>query len=235
MIELDAKNPRFPDVSAADSDGLLAIGGNLDVSTLCTAYRRGIFPWYEAGQPLLWWSPDPRMVLPTNGMRVSRSLDKVIRSKFTHLRLNHNFAAVIEECAVSDDRRTATWITDAMRDAYLKLHRAGYAHSVEVYREDTLVGGLYGVGIGCMFFGESMFSKVSNASKVALFYLCRHLCAHQLMLIDCQVQSPHLQTLGAFNIERARFIEYVSRFCRLKTPPGLWRSQRFSSLCVSQR
>ena len=235
MIELHALRPRFPAISSADADGLLAIGGNLEVETLCAAYRRGIFPWYEAGQPLLWWSPDPRMVLLTNGMRVSRSLNKEIKSKFPDVRLNHDFKAVIDQCAVSRDSREATWITEAMRDAYLKLHQAGYAHSVEVYSQETLVGGLYGVGIGRMFFGESMFSMVSNASKVALFYLCKHLYAHQLMLIDCQVQSPHLQTLGAFNMARTQFIEYVSKFCPQETPLGLWRPQRFTSLYSMQR
>ncbi|MXX98409.1 MAG: leucyl/phenylalanyl-tRNA--protein transferase [Gammaproteobacteria bacterium] len=235
MIELDTQNPCFPAVSAADSDGLLAIGGNLEITTLCAAYRRGIFPWYEDGQPLLWWSPDPRMVLLSNGMRVSRSLNKVIKSKFADIRLNHNFKAVIEQCAIPKNRRTTTWITETMRDAYLKLHQAGYAHSMEVYEQETLVGGLYGIGIGQMFFGESMFSNESDASKVALFYLCRHLYGHQLMLIDCQVQSPHLQTLGAFNIARTQFIEYVAKFCKLETPAGLWRPQRFPSLCVPQR
>ncbi len=235
MVKLDTQYPRFPDISFADADGLLAIGGNLEVETLYTAYRRGIFPWYEAGQPLLWWSPHPRMVLLTNGLRVSRSLNKDIKSKFSDIRLDHDFRAVIEHCAAPRSRRMATWITDEMRDAYLKLHRAGYAHSVEVYDQEDLVGGLYGVGIGRMFFGESMFSKTSNASKVALFYLCKYLYAHRLMLIDCQVESAHLQTLGAFNISRAQFIEYVSKFCGRQTPPELWQPQRFASFCLAQR
>ena len=235
MVELDALHPRFPAVSSADADGLLAIGGNLEVETLCTAYKRGIFPWYEAGQPLLWWSPDPRMVLLTNGMRVSRSLNKEIKSKLLDIRLNHDFKAVIDQCAAPRESRAATWITETMRDAYIKLHQAGYAHSVGVYSQETLVGGLYGVGMGRMFFGESMFSKVSNASKLALFYFCKHLYAHQLMLIDCQVQSPHLRTLGAFNIDRAQFVEHISKFCRQETPIGLWRPQRLASLCGTQR
>ena len=235
MVELDTRYPHFPDISSADADGLLAVGGNLEVETLYTAYCRGIFPWYEAGQPLLWWSPNPRMVLLTNGLRVSRSLNKAIKSKFSDIRLDHDFSAVIEQCAAPRNRSTATWITNEMRDAYLKLHRAGYAHSVEVYDQEDLVGGLYGVGIGHMFFGESMFSKTSNASKVALFYLCRYLYAHRLMLIDCQVQSPHLQTLGAFNIDREQFIEYVSKFCGWQTPPELWQPQRFASFCLAQR
>ena len=235
MVELDKRHPHFPDISLADADGLLAIGGNLEVETLYVAYRRGIFPWYEAGQPLLWWSPNPRMVLLTNGLRVSRSLNKDIKSKFSDIRLDHDFRAVIEHCAAPRGRRGTTWITDEMRNAYLKLHRAGYAHSVEVYDQGDLVGGLYGVGIGCMFFGESMFSKMSNASKVALFYLCQYLYAHQFRLIDCQVQSPHLQTLGAFNISREQFTEYVSKFCSQQTPPELWRPQRFASFCLEQR
>ena len=235
MVELDKRHPHFPDTSLADADGLLAIGGNLEVETLYVAYRRGIFPWYEAGQPLLWWSPNPRMVLLTNGLRVSRSLNKDIKSKFSDIRLDHDFSAVIEHCAAPRGRRGTTWITDEMRNAYLKLHRAGYAHSVEVYDQGDLVGGLYGVGIGCMFFGESMFSKTSNASKVALFYLCKYLYAHQLKLIDCQVQSPHLQTLGAFNISRGQFIEYVSKFCSQQTPCDLWQPQRFASFCLAQR
>ena len=235
MVELDTKSPHFPSVSSADADGLLAVGGNLEPETLCRAYRRGIFPWYEEGQPLLWWSPDPRMVLLSNGMRVSRSLNKVIQSQFSDIRLNYNFNAVIERCAVCRDRRAATWITQAMRDAYLKLHQAGCAHSVEVYNHGDLVGGLYGVGIGRMFFGESMFSDVSNASKVALFYLCRHLYAHQVMLIDCQVKTPHLQTLGAFDMARGQFIEYVSKLCALEAPVGLWQRRRFSPISKVQR
>ena len=235
MVKLDSRYPHFPDTSLADADGLLAIGGNLEVDTLYTAYRRGIFPWYEAGQPLLWWSPNPRMVLLTNGLRVSRSLNKDIKSKFSDIRLDYDFKAVIEHCAAPRGGRDATWITDEMRDAYIKLHRMGHAHSVEVYDQEDLVGGLYGVGIGCMFFGESMFAKASNASKVALFYLCKYLYAHRLRLIDCQVQSPHLRTLGAFNISRSQFTEYVSKFCSQPTPPKLWRPQRFASFCLAQR
>ena len=235
MVKLDSRYPHFPDISLADADGLLAIGGNLEVDTLYTAYRRGIFPWYEAGQPLLWWSPNPRMVLLTNGLRVSRSLNKEIKSKFSDIRLDHDFKAVIEHCASLRGRRASTWITDEMKEAYLKLHRVGYAHSVEVYDRGDLVGGLYGVGIGLMFFGESMFSKASNASKVALFYLCKYLYAQQLLLIDCQVQSPHLETLGAFNISREQFTEYVSKFCGRQPPPDLWRPQRFASFCLAQR
>ena len=230
MIKLDAHNPCFPSVDEANANGLLAMGGNLEEETLLTAYKGGIFPWYQAGQPLLWWSPDPRMVLLSNGMHVSRSLNKIIKSHYTDIRLNHNFALVIERCAVSKERRAGTWITEAMRDAYLKLHQSGYAHSVEIYHQGTLVGGLYGIGIGRMFFGESMFSDFSNASKVALFYLCRHLYAHQIMLIDCQTQSAHLQTLGAFNIERTQFIYYVAKLCALGTVSDLWRPQRFAAL-----
>lgn len=233
MIELDAQQPRFPDASEADGDGLLAVGGNLEVETLCAAYRRGIFPWYEEGQPLLWWSPHPRMVLLTNGMRVSRSLGKAIKSESCDIRLNHDFKTVIERCAAPRAHGKNTWITGAMRDAYLALHRVGYAHSVEVYQDEALVGGLYGVGIGRMFFGESMFSEESNASKVALFYLCRHLYAHRLLLIDCQVASAHLQTLGAFNISRAEFTEHTANLCNQEPPPGLWQPQRFLSLCIT--
>ena len=235
MVQLDKQHPYFPDISLADADGLLAIGGNLEVQTLYVAYQRGIFPWYQAGQPLLWWSPNPRMVLLTNGLRVSRSLNKDIKSKFSDIRLDHDFRAVIEYCAAPRGQYETTWITDEMRNAYIALHHAGYAHSVEVYDQGNLVGGLYGVGIGCMFFGESMFSRANNASKVALFYLCKYLYAHQLRLIDCQVQSPHLQTLGAFNISREQFTEYVSKFCGQQTPSKLWQPQRFISFCLEQR
>jgi len=235
MIRLDARHPRFPELSAAHSNGLLAIGGNLEVETLCAAYQRGIFPWYEEGQPLLWWSPDPRLVLLTNAMRVSRSLGKTIKTRFCDIRLNHNFKAVIEQCAAPRSDQRSTWITPAMKDAYLKMHRAAYAHSLEVYQQGCLVGGLYGVAIGRMFFGESMFATARDASKVALFYLCRHLHAHRLRLIDCQVHSAHLQTLGAFAIRRAQFAAYLAKLCCQPTPPQLWRTQRLAALCTPQR
>lgn len=230
LYQLDELNPQFPPVSSALDDGLIAVGGNLEVETLCEAYRHGIFPWYEVGQPLLWWSPDPRMVLTTDTMHVSHSLKKNLKSKFSKVTLNKDFSDVITQCAGRRKNSNNSWITEEMREAYIRLHQAGYAHSVEVYQQDTMVGGLYGVGIGQMFFGESMFTHSSDASKTALFYLCHHLQAHKLKLIDCQIESIHLQKLGAQTIPRAQFVERVSTLCALPHPNGLWHPQNLFSV-----
>lgn len=225
IAQLDPLNPKFPPVSSLSHGDLIAVGGNLEIETLCDAYRRGLFPWYEAGEPLLWWSPNPRLVLKTDAMHLSRSLKKTLKSKFHQVSLNQDFIRVITRCADRPKQADDSWITKEMRAAYIRLHQAGYAHSVEVYQQNTLVGGLYGVGIGQMFFGESMFSDTSDASKTALFYLCRHLQAHQLPLIDCQVESSHLQRLGAHTLARRQFIACISRLCAQPAPPGLWHTQ----------
>ncbi len=220
------KRPIFPEAATARPDGLLAVGGNLEPKTLLDAYRRGVFPWYEEGQPLLWWCPDPRTVLAPCELRVSRSLRKSLRSKFGRIGLNRAFAQVIRACAQPRKYAAKTWITVAMERAYVELHQAGFAYSVEVYdRHGELAGGLYGVHIGRMVFGESMFAKSVDASKAALFYLCAHMQRHGLPLIDCQVESAHLCSLGARPMARAAFLERCTRLCAQPQAPDVWRPQ----------
>ena len=185
-VWLPPDKPAFPEPATARRDGLLALGGNLEPKTLLDAYRRGIFPWYEEGQPLLWWCPDPRIVLEPGKLRVSRSLRKSLRSKFGRIGLNRAFAHVIRACAQPRKRAAGTWITAPMQRAYVELHKAGFAYSVEVYdRDGALAGGLYGVRLGHMVFGESMFARRTDASKAALFHLCAHMQRHAMPLIDC--------------------------------------------------
>ena len=204
----------FPPVANANEDGLLAMGGDLTVDTLVSAYSQGIFPWFNQDQPLLWWSPDPRLVLLPEQVKISRSLSKVIRKQHFKLSCNQQFEAVIRGCALRGTpipfaQATDTWITESMHQAYLELQKKGYAHSIEVWLDDRLVGGLYGVALGSVFFGESMFSQASNASKVALVGLCQHLRAKQFKIIDCQVETDHLVSMGATNIPRSQFIEQL--------------------------
>jgi leucyl/phenylalanyl-tRNA--protein transferase len=208
----------FPPVTRAlsDPDGLLCVGGDLRPERLLAAYRRGIFPWYSEGQPILWWSPDPRMVLFPDELKVSRSLRKTLRHRGFRVSVDTCFDAVITRCADSGTRGLeGTWISPAMRTAYWELHRLGHAHSVEVWLDDAngsrLVGGLYGLRLGRVFFGESMFSAESDASKVALHTLVQWLRERDVELIDCQVASDHLFTLGARLIPRAEFIAHLER------------------------
>ena len=223
---LDFADPEdFPAVEFAlrEPDGLLAVGGDLTVARLLAAYRRGIFPWYSAGQPILWWSPDPRMVLFPEKLHVSRSLRKTLRRNRFRLTVDHDFEAVIAACAEPRRDEAGTWITEEMRLAYIRLHRAGHAHSVEAWEGDRLVGGLYGVAIGRVFFGESMFSRVSDASKVAFACFVRHLAASGFELVDCQVHSAHLASLGAETIPRHRFTTLLDRLCEVPSPVTQWR------------
>ena len=200
---------RFPPLEEATVDGLLAIGGDLSSERLLAAYRKGIFPWYNPGQPILWWSPDPRTVLYPSRLRISRSLRKTLRHSHFHITTDTAFDRVIVECAESkrDGTVASTWITTDMRSAYLNLYRLGYAHSVETWQHNRLVGGLYGVAIGGIFFGESMFSVTRDASKVALAGLVSQLLQLEFRLIDCQLPSPHLFSLGAQSIPRMEFVE----------------------------
>jgi leucyl/phenylalanyl-tRNA---protein transferase len=203
----------FPPVARAlaDPDGLLCAGGDLAPERLLAAYRRGIFPWYGVGQPILWWSPDPRMVLFPQEFHVSRSLRKTLRHRGYRVSCDTCFAAVVALCAESGTRATeGTWIIPAMQAAYLELHRLGHAHSVEVWEGDELVGGLYGLRLGRIYFGESMFSAATDASKVALHWLVQSGLDAGLELVDCQVASSHLYTLGARTIPRAEFVARVS-------------------------
>ena len=214
----------FPDVELAmtDPNGLLAVGGDLSTERLLTAYRSGIFPWYSAGQPMMWWSPNPRAVLFLNSLRVSRSLKKSIRNTDYELRLNADFDRVLKNCATSRRDGLGTWITQEMASAYNRLHRGGHAHSIEVWQHNNLIGGLYGIGIGKIFFGESMFSRVRDASKIALTALVKHLQQHQFAFIDCQVESPHLNTLGARAIPRTQFIKYLDIYCHRSENGTVW-------------
>jgi leucyl/phenylalanyl-tRNA--protein transferase len=201
----------FPDPRYAmrDPNGLLAVGGDLAPERLLAAYRRGIFPWYNAGQPVLWWSPDPRAVLYPEWLHVSRSLRKTLRRGRLEVTVDGDFRAVMEGCAAPRRGEFGTWITPEMLAAYTRLHDLGWAHSWEVHQEGELVGGLYGVAIGSVFFGESMFSRVSDASKVAL----AHVCAMGYALVDCQVESEHLARMGARAIPRTRFLAELERWC----------------------
>lgn len=200
---------QFPPLEEATVDGLLAIGGDLSSERLLAAYRKGIFPWYNPGQPILWWSPDPRTVLYPSRLRISRSLRKTLRHSHFRITTDTAFDRVIVECAESkrDGTVASTWITTDMRSAYLNLYRLGYAHSVETWQHNRLVGGLYGVAIGGIFFGESMFSVTRDASKAALAGLVSQLLQLDFRLIDCQLPSTHLFSLGAQSIPRMEFVE----------------------------
>jgi leucyl/phenylalanyl-tRNA---protein transferase len=202
----------FPDPENAltEPNGLLAVGGDLSLERLLSAYKLGIFPWYEDGQPILWWSPDPRMVLFPDELHISKSLKKIINRKVFKVSFNQNFPAVILACANQRSKnRDGTWITDEIQQAYIHLHQAGWAHSVEVWDDNNLVGGLYGIALGKIFFGESMFNEQNNASKVAFVYLTQSLKDQNFKLIDCQVSSEHLASLGAKEIRREKFMQHL--------------------------
>lgn len=204
---LDSTDTRFPDINLALSNpnGLLAAGGDLSARRLLQAYSSGIFPWYEEDQPILWWSPDPRMVLSPGDLRISKSLRKALRKSSYQVTMDTAFSEVMTRCAAPRGDSTETWITDKMRCAYAELHETGIAHSVEIWSEENLVGGLYGVALGQLFFGESMFSLQNNASKIALVALVKQLQQWNYKLIDCQVSSQHLVSLGASEISRETF------------------------------
>lgn len=201
----------FPpaDTALRDPNGLLAIGGSLSPTRLEKAYRGGIFPWFSEGQEILWWSPDPRAIIAPDAVRISRSLRKRIRNGGFELRLDTAFEQVMRACAQDRPGQSGTWITAAMIEAYCALHKKGLAHSIEVYRAGNLVGGLYGVSLGAAFFGESMFSRESDASKVALVWLAAQLQRWDYSFIDCQIPSPHLESLGAQTIARSQFLSLL--------------------------
>ena len=201
----------FPDIHNADPNGVLAVGGDLSIERLTLAYRNGIFPWYAEGEPIVWYSPDPRMVLYPDDLRVSRSMHQFINSKKHRVTFNTAFASVISNCKSIDRSKqgqSGTWITTEMQDAYIDLHKCGLAKSVEVWKDNELVGGLYGVEVGNIFCGESMFSKISNASKLAFIALVRQ---NKYALIDCQIYNSHLASLGAKEIERNVFVDYLPK------------------------
>jgi len=225
MITLQWLEPEssasFPAVetSLIEPDGLLAAGGDLSTQRLVRAYREGIFPWYSDNEPILWWSPDPRFVLFPEQIKISRSLGKNIRNSSLEIRMDTAFEQVISICASQPRKdQPGTWITDEMRQAYINMHRAGHAHCVECWNGDELVGGLYGIHTGQVFCGESMFSRQSNASKIALVHLCRFLQHHGFKLIDSQVYTEHLERLGAKMIPRSEYIEILQQPNEVKMP-----------------
>lgn len=226
MIPWLRRSDPFPPIDSAldDPNGLLAAGGTLEVPRLLDAYRRGIFPWSSEGQPLLWWSPDPRMVLFTEEFAPSRSLRRRIREARFEVRFDTVCDEVISECAGHREGQAGTWITPEVRRAYGELHRRGYVHSVEAWREERLVGGLYGVMLGRVFFGESMFAHEPDASKVALAHLVGRLRVLDVPLIDCQQETAHLASLGARPIARERFAALLSELIHSTDAPVGWQT-----------
>jgi len=224
LIQSLDPSDEFPPTSEALDypNGLLAVGGDLTPKRLLHAYRRGIFPWFEAPQPVLWWTPDPRSVLFPDRLHVSRSLRRTLRRDQFTLTVDTQFSEVMRACAEARDAGPGTWIGDSMIRAYGELHALGHAHSVEVWSGETLVGGLYGVAIGRAFFGESMFSRESDASKVALVALVRLLGNAGFEIIDCQVESEHLNTLGATNIGRLDFEAWLAQTIDVQPAPDAW-------------
>ena len=224
MIPWLGERDPFPPVERAliDPNGLLAAGGDLSPARLVEAYTNGIFPWFSSGDPLLWWSPDPRMVLWLDELHVSRSLRKVVRGGRYSVTFDQAFREVMLGCAEPRDGQDGTWITPAMVSAYTSLASLGYAHSVEAWVNGTLAGGLYGVAIGRMFYGESMFARQSDASKVAFVHLVRQLRRWGFRLIDCQMSTEHLASLGAREIPREVFLQQVHELVRQPGAPGPW-------------
>jgi leucyl/phenylalanyl-tRNA--protein transferase len=229
LTVLNPQNPEqdFPLVNQAlrEPDGLLAIGGCLSQNRLLTAYRHGIFPWYNPGEPILWWSPDPRLVLFPDKLIVSRSLRKTLRKNIFTVSFDRAFNAVIAACAAPRKDTAGTWITTDIDAAYNQLHQAGFAHSVETWLDDELVGGLYGVAIGQVFFGESMFHTRTDASKVAFATLVKQLNSWGYQLIDCQMHTRHLESFGAQEIDRDYFIKLLDQYCDAPVQPSAWQGQ----------
>lgn len=224
--------PDFPPLqqALAQPNGLLAAGGGLDPPWLLAAYRQGIFPWFNPGEPILWWSPDPRLVLLPDELRISRSLRKTLRRRHFDIRVDSAFSAVIEACAAPRAPGLGTWISAEMRDAYQAMHELGYAHSVETWRDDRLVGGLYGMALGRVFFGESMFSIDSDASKVALVHLVRFLRTRGYVMIDCQMKTAHLMSMGAREIARQLFREVLDQHVCTLQPVHQWPAESMADM-----
>jgi leucyl/phenylalanyl-tRNA--protein transferase len=212
----------FPNPEEAEPEGLLAVGGDLSTERLLLAYSQGIFPWYSDEDPILWWSPDPRLILKPECLRVSKSLKRIISKKQFSITMDHDFKTVINNCAKTKRKEDGTWIVNDMINAYIKLHHKGFAHSVEVWEKEKLMGGLYGVSIGKIFFGESMFSKTNNASKIALVYLVKTLSEWGFSCIDCQVKTEHLISMGACEISRHEFLNQLKKTIKEKTRVGKW-------------
>ena len=228
MIHFIGPSDPLPPVASARADmgGLLAVGGGLSADRILDAYRQGVFPWGTVDHQPLWYSPDPRMVLFPEEFRLSASLRKTLRGRRHQIRFDSDFPAVIEACAaIPRPGQDGTWITPDMQSAYIRLHELGWAHSVEVYAEGDLTGGLYGIGIGRMFYGESMFSRRSGASKIAFAHLVRYLLAHDFAMIDCQMRTEHLVSLGGREIPRADFLARLRQLTRGQAQPGPWSAE----------
>jgi len=209
MILLDRKII-FPNVETASQEGIVAIGGDLSSKRLVLAYKSGIFPWYNQGEPIIWYSPNPRMVLFPQDLKIAKSMHKILKDNIFKITYNQNFKEVILNCkTIKRNDQNGTWITEEMQQAYIKLHALGIAKSVEVWQNDKLVGGLYGIDLKNIFCGESMFSKVNNASKAAFIYLAKKLEKEKYKIIDCQVYNDHLASLGAVEISRKEFIDFL--------------------------
>lgn len=228
LIATDDNQP-FPALETAleEPNGLLAAGGSLRPARLLNAYRAGVFPWFSGDQPILWWSPNPRLVLKPSELHLSKSFQKFLRKKMFHCTFDHSFLDVIRACAGprvigANEEEPGTWITDSMQESYLELHKMGYAHSVEVWDEKTLVGGLYGLSIGRFFFGESMFSLKTNASKTGFAFLCQQLQDWGYQYIDCQVETDHLISLGAYEIHREYFKQLLDENCDYPPEEKAW-------------
>ncbi|MDG2087531.1 MAG: leucyl/phenylalanyl-tRNA--protein transferase [Arenicellaceae bacterium] len=224
MKAYSSKHLGFPDPRLAGADGLLAAGGNLESHTLLEAYRSGIFPWFNEDQPILWWSPDPRTVIFPEDIHISRSLRRFIRQTKLTLSCDQDFEGVLEGCAQSraQQREPGTWITGEMKSAYKRLFENQHAHSIEVWQENQLVGGLYGVSVGKVFFGESMFSAIGNASKLVLVSVCKQLSEAGFELIDCQVSSPHLLSMGARELARDDYLCRLEQAAAIPTDQTAW-------------
>ncbi len=233
---LDTDDP-FPAVHTAlrEPNGLLCAGADLSPERLITAYSRGIFPWFNEGEPILWWSPHPRMVLFPRNLRITRSLAKPLRRGLFEVRLDTAFSQVMAACAAPRRSQAGTWISPAMRRAYGRLHEMGYAHSVESWRDGSLVGGLYGVALGRVFFGESMFSRETDASKVALAHLVRHIESQGFAMIDCQMATSHLASLGAREIPRTEFSRHLHDWTTGAAHPARWPAQAAQGLFTEDR
>ena len=230
VYQLIPEIPYFPPSDDAEDDGLLAVGGDLNSERLLEAYKNGIFPWYENGQPILWWSPDPRLILIPEELKISRSLRKILKRNYFEIRFDTAFKQVIKNCAnVRIDQGKGTWIIPEMQEAYIELHKEGIAHSIESWLGDELAGGLYGISLGQCFFGESMFCKTNDSSKVALVALVEFSKNFGIKMIDCQMKTSHLISLGAREIKRKEFLENLNKFLKKPTLLGNW-NRNFHSI-----
>ncbi|MEL6672409.1 MAG: leucyl/phenylalanyl-tRNA--protein transferase [Bacteroidota bacterium] len=230
LFGLSDEHNIFPDPHLAEPSGLLAIGGDLSTARLKAAYQQGIFPWFSEGEPILWWSPDPRCVLYPDQLKVSKSMRQVLRKGHLRITMDQAFSEVIARCkSIPREGQQGTWITKDMQAAYIALHEEGWAHSVEVWQDEQLVAGLYGISMGACFFGESMFTEVSNGSKAGFITLVGWLKEKGFQLIDCQVHTPHLESLGAILIPRQRFLGELNRGLAVDSLSGNWSSYFDSS------